>query len=67
MRQPKTVQMVNPWSGACPPDRCWTWAQVKAWGIDAINDRDIDDWLREARRYFYAGNGKALGRMIIGS
>jgi hypothetical protein len=66
-KQPKTVQMVNPWSGAEPPDKCWTWREVVAWITENVAASDRPAWLADARKAWRRGDGKALGVMIIGS
>jgi len=64
---PDQVQLVNPWSGALPPDRVMTWEELREWAVDNVHERDRAAWLRAARRYYRRRDGAALGRMIIGS
>ncbi len=64
---PERVQLVNPWSGAEPPDRNMSWSEIRAWAAESVHERDRGSWLRAARRYYRRQDGAALGRMIIGS
>lgn len=61
------VQMINPWSKAEPPDKCWTWKQVRAWATKNIGVISRREWLKAAREAFRDDDGETLGKMIIGS
>lgn len=61
------VQLINPWSKAEPPDKCWTWLQVRKWATKHIGPSSRKDWLKAAREAFRNDDGETLGSMIIGS
>lgn len=63
----KSVQLVNPWSGAKPTDRNMTWDDIVSWSKDHVSATDRPDWLKDAMEAFKANDGITLGRMIIGS
>ena len=67
MKEETTVQLVNPWSGAMPPDRVMTWPEIKTWARENVHERDRAAWLKVARWRFRKGDGDGLGKMIIGS
>jgi len=63
----KSVQLVNPWSGAKPKDRDMTWDDIVSWAKDHVSTTDRPDWLKDARKAFKEDDGITLGKMIIGS
>jgi len=63
----KKVQLVNPWSGACPPDMNLTWDDIKIWESEHVHPNTRSAWISEAMKAFQDGDGKTLGSMIIGS
>lgn len=54
----------NPWSGSMST---MTWAEVKNWAHEHVNERDLSNWLRHARKAVHSGNAEKLGAMIIGA
>ena len=67
LKSKESIQLVNPWSGAYPPDRIMTWAQIVAWCRDSVNPADQADWIRQARQAARNDDGDELGMMIIGA
>ena len=61
------VQLVNPWSGACPDNMLLTWKQVSSWAKENVHYSYYDEWIKEARKAFRNDDGETLGIMIIGS
>jgi hypothetical protein len=64
---PESVQLLNPWTDAAPPDRLMTWPDLRAWAAVNVHADNRLAWLRSARRYYLRSDGRALGRMVIGS
>jgi len=61
------VRLINPWTGATPPDKEMSWLQIKGWGQENVHPRDLEEWLAEAKKAYANHDGDQLGIMIIGS
>lgn len=67
LRSKDAIQLINPWSGAQPPDAVYTWSDIVAFCREYIHPIDHKEWIAEARRAARNDDGKTLGIMIIGS
>lgn len=59
------IPIINPWTGDV--SMIMHWDEIVLWAEDGVAQCDIREWLDTARAAYDAGDGKALGRMIIGS
>ena len=60
------VALINPWTQAIT-DNKMSWNDIYNWCNNHVHYSDHPRWLRLARRAYNAGDGTALGKMIIGS
>ena len=67
LQSKESIQLVNPWTGAYPPDMMLTWNEIVEWCRQYVHPTYQSDWLRQARVAARNDDGEALGVMIIGS